>query len=390
MNQIIVRRSLCLGMAVLLLTSACKKATDSPPSLPMGNEPPPVVTSTVTVSTIAGKLGDHGNAEDGNGANARLWNPTKMVFDGRNNTLYVADGTVIRSIDKQNNVKTYMPLHTLSNYNEIMDLDLAPGPDGGTLYFISKENDIWKVQPNGNGIATTKIIDRIYGGNETGTLNTVDQIDGPTGITTGKNGAIYFFNSFWNTMHSISLSSISPVAGTVSSFAGKSVATRGGSAWPFANGAGDAASFGGSVSDIASDGNGNIYVADFRNDLVRMVSPDGTVSSLFRYMDGFGIDKDGAVSVAQANRVTNVCPSSDGASVFFVTFGKGGNYSPSLRVVRPGKDVITLIPSGSNYGDGLGSVAGLATVGGIAATPDGKTIYVSEPGNKVIRKVIIQ
>jgi hypothetical protein len=376
-----------LSVAALFFTSACSKPADSSPG---AGGTGTASNLNVTVSTIAGKVGDHGNAEDGNGINARFWNPTKMVYDPRDNMLYVADGTTIRSIDRQNNVKTYMPLHTISNFNEIMDIDIAPGQDGGTLYFISKENDIWKIEPNGNGIITTKIIDRIYGGNEIGPLNTADQIDGPTGITTGRNGTIYFFNSFWNTMHSVTLNSLSPLTGTVASFAGRATATRGGSAWRFKDGIGEDASFGGSVSDIASDANGNIYVADFRNDLLRMVTPGGAVSSLFQYKDGFGIDKDGAVGIAQANRVTQVSAAADGQVVFFTTFGEGGNYLPALRMVRPGKDVVTLTNSRATYGDGQGNVAGLATIGGIAATPDGKTVYVSEPGKKVIRKVVLQ
>jgi hypothetical protein len=120
-----------------------------------------------------------------------------------------------------------------------------------------------------------------------------------------------------------------------------------------------------------------------------MVSPDGIVTSLFQYKNGLGIDKDGQVSVAQANRVTNVTTSADGKSVFFSTYGEGGNYLPVLQMVIPGKEVVTLTNTRAAYGDGAGTTAGLFTVGGIAATADGKTIYVSEPGKKVIRKVTI-
>jgi hypothetical protein len=42
----------------------------------------------------------------------------------------------------------------------------------------------------------------------------------------------------------------------------------------------------------------------------------------------------------------------------------------------------------SKYGDGTGSTAGLGQIGGIATTPNGRTIYLSEPGRKVIRKVV--
>src|SRR5881398_1143844 len=97
-----------------------------------------VSTANVLVTTVAGKLDDRGNAQDGKGSNARFWNPTKMVYDSRNNMLYIADGSVIRSMDMQYNVKTYIPLNAIgSSYNEILDMDVAPGA-GGTLYIITK------------------------------------------------------------------------------------------------------------------------------------------------------------------------------------------------------------------------------------------------------------
>jgi sugar lactone lactonase YvrE len=388
MNQRVKIKSYAIAFATISLAAACSKKaafsqdTDNPP--PTGNN------ITVNVTTIAGMANTPGTVTDGNGASARFLNPTKMVFDNRNKMLYVADGTCIRSIDQQNNVKTYLPLGVLSPYNEIKDIDIAPGENGGTLYFVSKENDLWKIEPNGNSYRTTKIIDRVWGGNETGPVNTADQLDLPNGVATGINGTIYFFNTAWNTMHSLSLQSLSPVTGTVTSFAGKPTATSNGAAWPYKDGNGEEATFGTGVTDIASDANGNIYVADFRNDLVRMVTASGTVTSLFQYENGVGVDYDGAVNVAQANRPTNVSASPDGKAIFFTTFGRGGNYSPALRMVRPGKDVVTLVHTSLNYGDGQNESAALSTVGGIAVTPDGKTIYVSEYLKKVIRKVTIQ
>ena len=341
MARYAIFKPLATVVAVIILTSACSKKTEV--SGGTHNPPPTNNNFNVTVTTIAGKVNEPGTGEDGNGANARFQNPTKMVFDDRNKMLYVADGTSIRSIDQQNNVKTYLPVGDLSPYNEIKDIDIAPGANGGTLYFVSKENDLWKIEPNGDGYLKTKIIDRVWGGNETGPVNSADQLDLPSGITTGKDGSIYFFNTAWNTMHRITLNSLSPVTGTVSSFAGKPTPTSNGAAWPFKDGNGEEATFGAGVTDIASDANGNIYVADFRNDLVRMVTPAGTVSSLFQYENGLGVDYDGAVNVAQANRPTNVSATPDGKAIFFTTFGRGGNYSPALRMVRPGKDVVTLV-----------------------------------------------
>jgi hypothetical protein len=256
--------------------------------------------------------------------------------------------------------------------------------------FITKENGLYKIEPKGTSYKLTTIADRIYGGNETGKLNTKDHFDLPHGLATGKNGDLYFFNTSWYTIHHIHFTSTSPFTGTVKTFVGKPATTRGGNVWPYQDGTGETATFGYGVTDMCADGKGNFYIADFKNDLVRMVTPGGVVSSLFQYEGGLGIDVDGSVSVAQANRVDQVTATKDGSSVFFTTFGKGGNNPPALRVVKPGIDVTTLIGKSSMYGDGSGDTAGFGTIGGIASTGNGKTIYVSEPGNKVIRKVTIQ
>jgi len=349
-----------------------------------------VSTTNVRVTTIAGKLDDAGNAQDGNGSNARFWNPTKMVYDSRNDRLYVADGTVIRSIDGQNNVKTYVPLGAIgSSYNEILDMDVAPGAAGGTLYIITKENDLWKIVPNGTSGKATNIVNRIYGGNATGALNSGDHFDLPNGLATGANGEIYFFNEAWNTMHRLILSGAK--TGTVSSFAGKPLTVRGGNGtpYPYKNGLGEAATFGSRVSDMAADSIGNIYVADLDNELVRKITPAGKVTALFQYANKIGSDLDGPVSTATSNNVTQVSASKNGKMILFTTYGNASNNLSALRVVRPGNDVTTLVGYGysSYYGDGTGKTAGLAQIGGIAATPNGKTIYLSEPGRKVIRKV---
>jgi len=377
-------------IASIILFTACTKSVNSNSSISSNQNNAATVTQyNVNVTTIAGKFKVQGD-DDGNGSNARFWNPTKMVYDNRNKTLYVADGTVIRSVDQQNNVKTYLPFGKINNFDEILDMDVTKDSIGGSLYFITEENDLYKIEPKSKSYKLTVIANRIYGGNETGKLNTKDHFDLPYGMATGKNGDIYFFNQSWYTMHHIKFTSTSPFDGTVKTFAGKPATTRGGNVWPFQDGTGETATFNYGVTDMCADNKGNLYVADFRNDLLRKVTPAGVVSSLFQYERGLGIDVDGPVTTAQSNRVDQVSATKDGSSIYFTSFGKGGFNPPALRVVKPGIDVTTLVGKSSTYGDGSGDVAAFGQIGGIATTPDGKTVYVSEVGNKVIRKVTIQ
>ena len=366
-------------VSVMLLFTSCSKNIDINSNMSNLNTSTVnnATQSAVTVTTIAGAYGLQGD-NDGKGSNARFWNPTKMVYDNRNKTLYVADGTVIRSVDAQNNVKTYLPFGKINNYDEILDIDVTPDSIGGSLYFITEENGLYKIEPKGTSYKLTTIADRVYGGNAVGVLNTKNHFDLPYGLATGKNGTIYFFNQSWYTIHQIKLTSTAPFEGTVKKFVGKPAATRGGDVWPYQDGTGEAATFGYGVTDMCADGKGNLYVADFRNDLVRKVTPGGAVTSLFQYKGGLGVDVDGPVSQAQSNRVDQISATKDGSLIYFTSFGSGGFNSPRLRVVKPGIDVTTLVTG--TFGE----------IGGIATTADGKTIYVSEVGNKIIRKVVVQ
>jgi len=91
---------------------------------------------------------------------------------------------------------------------------------------------------------------------------------------------------------------------------------------------------------------GNIYVAEHDNNLVRMVTPDGAVSSLFKYASyASAYDIDESVTTATANRAYNVGASKEGSNVFFTTFGpvNATQNNAALRVIRHGNDVSILI-----------------------------------------------
>lgn len=344
----------------------------------------------VSVTTIAGRVNDRGSAEDGNGGDARFWNPGKMVYDTRNGKLYIADGNVIRVMDAAYNVLTYIPQNVLATpYGEVLDIALAPG-EAGTLYVITSDNSLWKIVPDGSYGKATNIVARVYGGNDVGPLNSGDHFDRAVGLASSITGDVYFFNQTYSTLHHISLYPAG--GGTVEKFAGKPYKAGSGTAYPFADGQGETATFGARVPDIANDAAGNIYIADFDYNIIRKVTPDGNVTSLMPFKRLVELDADGPIAAATSNRVTQVTTTPGGNLVFFSTFGNALNNLSAVRVLRPGKDVTTLVGYNYNagYGDGNGETAGLGDIGGLAALPDGKTVYISEPGYKVIRKITIQ
>jgi sugar lactone lactonase YvrE len=141
---------------------------------------------------------------------------------------------------------------------------------------------------------------------------------------------------------------------------------------------GTLASFNGPAG-IAVDGSGNVYVADFHNNLIRKITPAGVVSTLagtvanpadsvvstpsvFLGPSGVAVDASGNVYVADA----------------------GDN---EIKVVSPAGVVTTLAGSGSSgSNDGTGASASFYNPTGVALDAS-NNIYVADFLNNLIRKV---
>jgi hypothetical protein len=146
----------------------------------------------------------------------------------------------------------------------------------------------------------------------------------------------------------------------------------------FADGAGAAAQFNVPYG-VAVDGEGNIIIADFYNNRVRKLTPDGTVSTLA----GSGIEgfADGAGTAAQFD-----CPS--GVAVDVVgSFIIADFSNHRVRKLTPDGTVSTLAGSGSRgVVDGAGAAAQFNGPRGVAVDGEGSFI-IADYGNHRVRKI---
>jgi streptogramin lyase len=143
------------------------------------------------------------------------------------------------------------------------------GPGGlymdaaGNIYVADQlANKIRKISPLG-------IVSTIAGSGAAGSLNGVGaaaSFNNPDGIAVDAQGNIYVADTKNNLIRKIT------PAGIVSTLAGSGAAGN-------ANGAGTAASFN-YPTGVAVDALGNIFVADFKNNLIRKITPSGIVSTL--------------------------------------------------------------------------------------------------------------
>ncbi len=252
-------------------------------------------------------------------------------------------------------------------YNDVrLTIDAA-----GNLYAIDVGNAaIRKITPGG-------IVSTLAGNGTTGYadgVGTAARFYNPTGIAIDAAGDLYVSEG----RDANRIRKITPT-GVVSTVAGSTVLgiTIGAddSNQGFVNGVGTAARFA-QPAGLAFDAAGNLYVADVGNQVIRMIAPDGTVSTYAGSgTQGFA---DGSAGAARFNLPVDVAV--DPAGDVFVA--DSGNYR--VRRIAPDRTVSNYAGSGRfGYLDGAPGVAQFARPSGVAIAPDG-TVYVTDGGLRVI------
>jgi sugar lactone lactonase YvrE len=258
---------------------------------------------TWTVSTLAG--GTQGSA-DGLKEAAQFEYPEGVEVDSEGN-VYVADtdNSTIRKITPGGLVTTFAG--STGGFADGPRLDarfavprsLAIG-EGGVIYVADWGNRrIRMITPD--GVVTTLESD-------------IDPVD----IAVGPTGNLYIVDRENNRIL------VRSPDGQVAILAG---GTQGS-----ANGNGAAAQFNAPYG-IALDAAGNAYVADTNNDLIRKITPDGDVTTLAGSIAGF---RDGIGSEAQFDKPKGVAV--DEAGNVFI----GGGFNNSIRMITPDGVVSTI------------------------------------------------
>lgn len=131
---------------------------------------------------------------------------------------------------------------------------------------------------------------------------------------------------------------------------------------------------------VASDRNGNYYIADLQNHRIRRITASGLVetfagSGVNGYADGMGTN-------AMFSNPSAVAVDAEGN----VYVSDGGNNR--IRKISPDGNVTTLAGSGEiGFLDGPGNQAQFHRLEGIAVHPYDKTVYVADNFNYAIRKI---
>jgi sugar lactone lactonase YvrE len=338
-----------------------------------GNNTIRKITPAGVVTTLAGLAGSPGSA-DGTGSGAQFNQPSGVATDAAGN-VYVADtyNHTIRKITPAGVVSTLAGIAGSSgsgdgtgnaaqfNYPWGVATDSA-----GNVYLADRWNHtIRRITPA--GVVTTLAGLAGYGGSADGT-GSAARFDYPAGVLTDAAGNVYVADSQNQTIRKITPSSV------VTTLAG--LAASSGSA----DGTGSAARFYGPYG-VASDSAGNLYVADSNNHTIRQISPAGVVSTLAGLAGSSG-SADGAGSAARFYYPQGVATDSAG-NLYVADF-----YNHTIRMLTPAGVVSTLagLAGSSGSADGTGSAARFYEPRGVATDAAGN-LYVADSGNYTIRQI---
>ena len=252
-----------------------------------------------------------------------------------------------------------------------MSTNLSAGRVRSTYQFIKAQRATYSVQAlcrvldvAPGGIVTT-LAGTARSGSRTDGTGAAARFDQPFGIAVDANGTVYVSDATANTIRKIT------PAGVVSTFAGSAGAPGS------ADGTGTSARFTVPYA-VAVDTTGTVFVVDHGNHTIRKITADGVVTTLagtagsqgstdgsgaaarFRYPSGVAVDRNGNVFVADTDNhvIRQITPSGEVTTV-------GGGSSPGST-------------------DGVGTAARFFNPKGIAADAAGR-IYVADRSNHTVR-----
>ena len=253
------------------------------------------------VTTLAGLAGSYGDV-DGTGTVARFNGSGGIAFDPAGN-MYIADtwNNHVRKMTAGRVVTTYAGTN--------------PPPGGGTEFYspaglaVDNATNIYvadtfhhKIQKVTANMAVSVLAGSGVVGSQDGT-GTVAQFNYPTAVAVDSAGTVYVADTYNSTIRKIT------PAGLVSTLAGSALSTGS------VDGVGSAARFN-NPKGIAVDSAFNVYLADTVNCTVRMITPDGTVSTIAG-LDGSSGVSNGVGGAARFTRPTGIAL--DGSGNLYVT-----------------------------------------------------------------------
>lgn len=286
------------------------------------------ISSNGLISTIAGVIGQRGNA-DGLGSVARFSRPTSVAVDSAG-FIYIADSDnqTVRRITPEGVVTTVagranpFPSPMVDGAGSLALFAIPNGlaVDGNGVAFVTDVHTVRRVSQSGVVVTIAGMWEMppyifnhpVSSGNADG-MGQAARFNLPSGLALDRQGNLIVADSNNHLIRRISPQGVvSTLAGTKNSPYGPGFPALPGSA----DGTGADARFN-HPSGVAVDDSGNVFVADTYNHTIRRISPDGVVTTIGGAAGGpggtSGSLQDGAGTTARFNRPYAIVVDAHGA-----------------------------------------------------------------------------
>ncbi len=366
-------------VVIFFLLAACSdSSTQSDPDGPdpqrpveqPDDDPVPPGDDSVTVITFAG-TGDVGRT-DGPAAQAEFNWPRNLLFDDQWN-LYISDSSndVIRKINTDGEVTTFAGSGGRGHQD---------GPKGDAMFFqpnglaFHQNGDLFLADRNNHRVRRISPDGEVtsYAGN--GARLSIDgaaasaSFELPDGLVIDSEGNVIIADMDGNRIRKITPDQqVTTIAGS--------------GEFGFANGNGTEASFRWPTS-IAIDGDGNIFISDTRNHMIRKLTPNGDVTVVAG--NGERGYADGEASQAQFNDPHGLAVANDGTIYVAESLGN------RIRKISTSGIVSTVAGTGEKgFKDGPADEAMFDSPVGLVINENGN-LLVSDLLNNRIRKIVFE
>ena len=239
---------------------------------------------------------------------------------------------------------------------------VAPTADGGYLIADLSNNRIRRVSPGGT---ITTVAGTSAGLSGDGGPATAAQLSGPFGVAPTADGGYLIADQSNNRIRRVSPGgTITTVAGTTQGLSGD-------------GGPATAAQLGGPTG-VAPTADGGFLIADFGNHRIRRVSPGGTITTVAGTTNGPSGDG-GPATAAQLANPSGVAPTADGG---FLIADFGNN---RIRRVSPEGTITTVAGTSAGLsGDGgPATAAQLSGASAVAPTADGGFLIADRDNHRI-------
>jgi kumamolisin len=214
----------------------------------------------------------------------------------------------------------------------------------------------------------------VTGGSYSGATSSALTISGATAAMSGDQFQCLVTTSAGTVASATSSTLVVDTPLIISTFAGQ-VTTAGNT-----NGTGTGATLN-IPSGVMADGNGNIYVADYSNNVIRKITPDGVVST--PYGNGTAGFQNGNGTSTEFNGPNAIAIDSSGN-----LYVADSNNNAIRKIIPSSGAVSTLAGSGAagSHNSNTGTSATFNSPQGVAVDSSGNA-YVADSGNDLIRKI---